>query len=165
MKAALKIIQECLSTKNKLLYLNNSGISNNSPEIELLKKCNHITTLNLSNNNLKIITDLSSLTNLKKLDLNGNKIEKIENLEGLKKLNQLDLSFNKINKTEGLESLLKLKTLNLQHNLINKISGFDKLKSSGIKNSRLQYSKNLSVAALRCIFAGYAESFLKLLLE
>ena len=51
-----------------------------------------------------------------KLQLDNNIIEKIENISHLTNLEWLDLSFNNISRIEGLDSLLKLTDLSLFNN-------------------------------------------------
>jgi Leucine-rich repeat (LRR) protein len=72
--------------------------------------------LSFSFKNILKIDNLQGLFALVKLQLDNNIIEKIENISHLTNLEWLDLSFNNISKIEGLDSLLKLTDLSLFNN-------------------------------------------------
>ena len=82
MNTTIKKIQECLSSQNKVLVLQNAEIKENSPEAELLKKCSHLNELYLGRNHFEEMIDFSDFANLQKLDLSDNKIKKIVTLVG-----------------------------------------------------------------------------------
>ena len=96
MKSALETIQECISTQSQILDLYNCGITNDSPEIQVLKECTHITTLDLRGNHLHKIAGINNLINLENLFLGNNLIQKIEGLEALVNLRHLELSMKTI---------------------------------------------------------------------
>lgn len=78
---------------------------------------------------------------LEKLQLDNNVIEKIENLSHLVHLKWLDLSFNNIKKIEGLDSLVNLTDLSLYHNHISMLDGLEncsKLNIFSIGNNELR---------------------------
>jgi len=64
--------------------------------IEKLKDIKNLTYLDLSNNNISILTPLSKLNNLKELYLNNNNISDFSILYSLKKLIHLSLKNNNI---------------------------------------------------------------------
>ncbi|ORY25394.1 outer arm dynein light chain 1, partial [Neocallimastix californiae] len=64
--------------------------------IEKLKDLKNLTYLDLSNNNISILTPLSKLSNLKELYLNNNNISDFSTLYSLKKLIHLSLKNNNI---------------------------------------------------------------------
>ena len=72
--------------------------------------------LSFSFKNILKIDNLQGLFALVKLQLDNNIIEKIENISHLTNLEWLDLSFNNISRIEGLDSLLKLTDLSLFNN-------------------------------------------------
>lgn len=72
--------------------------------------------LSFSYQNILKIDNLNGLFALVKLQLDNNIIETIENISHLTNLEWLDLSFNNISRIEGLESLLKLTDLSLFNN-------------------------------------------------
>ncbi|CAF0916619.1 unnamed protein product [Didymodactylos carnosus] len=83
--------------------------------------------LNLRQNLIKKIENISHLTLLQKLDLCDNQIAKIENLESLINLERLDFSFNRLTMIENLSTLTNLTELYLVHNRISKIDNIQLL--------------------------------------
>lgn len=80
-------------------------------DISLLKSYIHLRYIDLSNNNLKDITPLNSLTHLLTLKLDFNKLTSAK-LDPLPYLQHASFSNNKIKSTEGI-SHPKLEILNL----------------------------------------------------
>eukprot|EP00960_Hanusia_phi_P049833 759816-Hanusia_phi.AAC.5 len=73
-----------------------------------------IQALSFSFQNILKIDNLYGLFALVKLQLDNNIIEKIENISHLTNLEWLDLSFNNIGTIEGLENLVKLTDLRIE---------------------------------------------------
>ena len=72
---------------------------------------------------IKLIKELgfTNLMNLKELDLSNQEIEKIENLSNLKNLHVLNLSYNRISKIENVTCLKNLEIFYLSNNFIQEI--------------------------------------------
>lgn len=137
---------------NKSLNLNNLKLTKIPKELNGLNTTvlREIEILDLSNNEIEKIENLSKLINLKELHLKNNKIEKIENLDNLLKLEKLSLNGNLITTTEGLNELTNLQELNLNNNKIEKIenllffsSGLNQLSSLKISHNQIKRIENL----------------------
>ena len=88
----------------------------------------HATVLNLSSLDLeKIPKEILALKELTSLDLSDNQIKNIVILSQLKELNKLSLASNKIKNISVLSKLTKLRELNLFNNRINDITPLLKL--------------------------------------
>ena len=111
-------IEENLQTKDPELDLGFEELNGTEPELELLKKCKHLKSLDLSFNQIQDISFLKSLTQLKSLHLSYNQIQDIFFLESLTQLKSLHLSYNQIQDIFFLESLTQLKSLHLSYNQI-----------------------------------------------
>jgi Leucine-rich repeat (LRR) protein len=80
-------------------------------EITGLENLNHLTHLNISNNQIKNIQDLIQLKNLTHLYLSNNKIQNLINLEYIKKipnLKYIDLAGNQITDYLTSESIMNI---------------------------------------------------------
>lgn len=95
---------------------------NRIKEISDISSFVNLETLDLSYNNIRKIEHVSTLKNLKKLYLCSNKISKIENLDGLDKLEVLELGANRIRVIENIPNFENLKELHLAKNKIKEIS-------------------------------------------
>jgi Leucine-rich repeat (LRR) protein len=105
------------------------SVKYNGKEYNGIKKGDGL-TLDLSEKEIKQITDiegLETLTNLQILNLSNNQISEITGLENLSELRELDLSFNKITDIQGLKNLVNLRELNLKGNRFVTIKGFENL--------------------------------------
>ncbi|MFX1376959.1 MAG: leucine-rich repeat domain-containing protein [Promethearchaeota archaeon] len=108
-------------------------------------------TLNLSNKNIKRISDirgLEKLENLEKLLLSNNQIANVEGLDALVNLKELFLANNQITEIKGLGNLKNLTYLNLYKNPVYKSAKkqFGGVEYSGeFKNPQLlvQYCSNV----------------------
>lgn len=90
-------------------------------EIEYLdgiEHCIHVTSLDLSNNNITDITELRELTKLRELFISDNKIGYIDALGNLLELVTVDLSNNQIDDITPLFNLINLEFVNLIGNRI-----------------------------------------------
>jgi Leucine-rich repeat (LRR) protein len=79
-------------------------------------KLSSITSLNLSNKNIRDLSGLEYCTGLEELDLSGNEICGVSNLKGMKKLKTLNLNQNLISDVSPLSSLTGLSILWLEGN-------------------------------------------------
>lgn len=117
--------------------------------------------LDISNNQISKICNLSNLVTLQELNLSDNKISKIEGLDLLINLKVLNISENKITKIEGLDNLVKLQDLNLSCNNIDSIDGLNSLKNLtylSLYNNKITSLKGLEkLINLQelCIFTNY----------
>ena len=105
-------LRELYLIRNKIKVI--EGLIGLEDKLELLE---------LGDNRIRIIKDVSHLGRLKSLWLGRNKIMKMEGFEGLRELKVLSLQSNRIIKIEGLERLENLEELYLSHNGIVKIEG------------------------------------------
>lgn len=85
-----------------------------------------LTNVDLSENSIQRLRDLSHHQFLEKLILHHNGISAIDGLHGLKYLRVLDLSYNNISVIEGLDNL-PITELRLKGNKIQQLNGLDKL--------------------------------------
>ena len=98
-------------------------------------------TLNLDENEIKVLPNLNDLTNLINLDLSHNHISDVQNLSRLYRLKNLNLAMNKISHLPSMEALIKLETLNLEENQISDIENLlslVRLNSLNIQSNRIQ---------------------------
>ncbi|MBN2161135.1 MAG: leucine-rich repeat domain-containing protein [Spirochaetes bacterium] len=95
------------------------------------EQCIYLNELNLSNNMIEKIGNLSALVDLYYLFLSNNQIENIAPLESLVHLKELDISFNNISDIRVLEKLDGLEYVNLLGNPISDYAVVDKLMKKG----------------------------------
>ena len=115
-KALIKLA-ELPALKNLLLGGNQKPLISDA-DISFLSSLVHLTTLNLSLNEISDISFLSSLANLISLDLSSNQISDISYLSPLANLISLDLSSNQISDISYLSPLANLTSLDLSYNQI-----------------------------------------------
>ena len=72
--------------------------------------------------------NFQGMERLEKLQLDNNIIEKIENISHLSHLKWLDLSFNVIKEIEGVDTLVNLEDLSLYNNQIKTLKGLENCK-------------------------------------
>ncbi|XP_063982328.1 leucine-rich repeat-containing protein 49-like isoform X1 [Diachasmimorpha longicaudata] len=99
--------------------------------------------LDLYDNQIEKICDLTPLENLRVLLIGKNRIKKIEGLKPLTKLEVLDLHGNQIVQISGLEELSSLKVLNLAGNNVktigfNDFHGLSSLKELNLKRNKIK---------------------------
>jgi hypothetical protein len=94
-----------------------------------------LTKLQLDNNIIQRIENLSHLTNLRWLDLSFNNIKVIEGLDQLVNLTDLSLFNNDIEVIENLDNLVNLNVLSLGNNNIKDVNQLKRLRQ--FKNLRL----------------------------
>lgn len=150
---AYTLIEEAIASQSKFLDLGNCGLTDESPELEMLKDCTFLEGLNLGakhqneyrnwvdSENQGIKNRLQTIpaflpNQLIGLYLIGNRISKIENLDALTNLSQLDLNGNKISIIENLDALTNLNQLNLGYNEIMEIKDLYPLFLRGFKLSQ-----------------------------
>ncbi|RLJ73661.1 leucine-rich repeat domain-containing protein [Pedobacter alluvionis] len=93
--------------------------------------------LNLSNNEISYIPDLSDLTQLRVLHLNNNRIHFISALEGMENLEELYLSNNELEDVGFIGAIPNLHTLDLHANRIRDLRPLeDLIATMGVVNSK-----------------------------
>lgn len=134
---------------NGMDWLYELNLSNNSiSKIENLSGLPNLGLLMLYNNSIKKIENLDELPNLSGLYIDNNKIEKIENLEKLVNLEALALFRNEISEIQNLHFNINLGRLLLDFNKIKKIENLEqltKLNFLTLPNNKIQRIENLSV--------------------
>ncbi|CAL6050265.1 leucine-rich_repeat-containing protein [Hexamita inflata] len=92
--------------------------------------CNEkLTSLNVSQNNLKSLNGLGNVQNLASLDASGNNLESVSDLADLTDLTELNISFNSIKSVQCLNRLQKLVYFNLMSNKVIDIEVCMKMKN------------------------------------
>ncbi len=153
---AEKLILEFQQSTNSFLDLGNTGLTEDSPELELLSRCTNLKSLSLGSGyykdaGLEINTDNKGPQNnfftippnlpawLTELQIRNAGIIAIKNTEQLTELTLLDLSFNRLEKIENLDSL--------HGNFIKRIENLDNLSSLEILHltrNKISIIENLS---------------------
>ena len=85
-------------------------------DIDGLKYCRNITSINLSDNKLKNAWTLGNLIKITRLDLSGNQITSTKPLANLQKMTHLNLEGNMIKVFAPLDNLLKLEEIHMAKN-------------------------------------------------
>lgn len=102
--------------------------NNNIIDITEVSRLERLKYLNLSANNIKDISAISKLEKLERLDLYKNNIVDISALGGLKNLKEVDLQFNNIQDCSALANIKGLEVLKLQGNYIEDFKPLKELK-------------------------------------
>lgn len=174
-----KISGDCNSLANfKNLKSLNISYYKNKDIINGVFKLTSLEKLNLNNNNIGNISEISNLTNLKELNLYSNNISDISVLSNLKNLTYLHLYANNISNLKPLESLIvngktNLQTLYLNNNTlenyttqningqvnsINNIEILKKLHDAGLKNVNIAGNNFQDTSDLKKLtWTSYAE--------
>lgn len=126
---------ECKIEENRVI--NNSTINKITT-----KNLEEIEIFNCQFNNIEIIEEID-LINVKELNLSNNNICSMPNISHLKKLEKLDVSQNQLTNLPDLKELKDLLTLNIQNNKL-KLKVFDNL-------YQLKQLKYLKIFANPCI--------------
>lgn len=110
-----------------LNHLNLNGNSIQSNGFKFIYHLNHLTKLELMDNQLSDIQPLAHFVNLEILELGNNEIEDISVLSHLTHLKSLGLSNNRIVSLKPLENLVKLENLFIFTNKVRKLDGLSNL--------------------------------------
>jgi internalin A len=116
------------------LNLNHCDIVN----LEGLEYFSNLRKLDLSFNDIKVVTFLTKLTHLQDLIINNNKISDLSEIAKIPSLRTLDISSNEISDLNPITALVNLKELDLNDNKIVDVSALNQL--SGL--SSLDISRN-----------------------
>lgn len=76
----------------------------------------HLTTLDLSYNDIEDISSLSNLIHMKELNLENNKVVDISALSNLIYMKELNLEHNNISDINAIKDFTSLTNLNVKHN-------------------------------------------------
>ncbi len=126
---------------DKFIYLQNVNVSNNSlTTLEDLSSLKHLTTLIASNNRISEIFDFHPPQNLEYADYSFNEIKSIENVSKNKYLKVLILHHNQIDKIQNLNQNPYLENLDLSFNNIPIIEDLDglPLQKLNLMNNRIK---------------------------
>lgn len=105
--------------------------------IDFVKQLKKLEILNVSNNMISELPNLSNLKSLKSLHANNNFIYKVGLLKGIDTLEEIYLSNNKLTGVRFLKNLKNLKTLDLHNNQINDLLPLkDTIANIGIEDSK-----------------------------
>ncbi|VDP99918.1 unnamed protein product [Trichobilharzia regenti] len=152
----LQKLKQC--STNQSYHLSKCNLSNSKNNLPyLIEQINwtHITFLNLSSNNLKDVSFLSSVGQMTTLNLSNNCLNSISVLIDCVHLISLDCSYNEITELPELNRLKFLEKLNASNNPLNSISGL-----WGCKNLR---DLNLSACNLTSsLLSGLDENEIQL---
>ena len=113
------------------LYIADEALDNE--DLEVVKNLTGLTTLDISGNQISVISALSNLPNLTYLCFNNNKVESIEPLAG-KIFTHLEFSGNKIKDITPLSSHNSINTLMMENNQIEDASVLDNILISDANN-------------------------------
>lgn len=135
------------------------GLTLSNDEIKTIASLNSLTSLTLSKCTFTGISGLENATGLRYLDLNNNTIRELNVLSGMMELEYLDLSNNAVTDLTALSSLTKLKELRLSYNAIAStapLAGCTDLKILHIDHNALTSLEGLEkLAGLSELYAGF----------
>lgn len=126
-------------------------------DVEMLKTFIHLRYVDVSQNKLKDISSVNSLSHMLTLKADKNLLKSAK-LNELPYLQQANFSSNKIDNLEGIEHEL-LETLNLNSNEIAEVVGLDPkklahLSTIELRNNKLKSTAGLNLPALKKIYLG-----------
>lgn len=136
-------------SENLIKFLGfNQGVSiQSSQPSNPFNKLIKLETLNLSNNQIDDVSNLSGLVNLRHLNLNENKVNDISDLNQLRSLQELSIAYNQLEDISVLSMFPDLIHLDLSYNQISDISSFHnltQLKQAAMYNNRIENISPLS---------------------
>ena len=121
-----------------IMHLDLSGLGIGS--IEGLRYFSNLTELNLDDNYIEEIYDITDLTKLTSLSLKNNLVSDLSPLAAMQNLRELDIRNNKILDVEPLKRLTNLERLNLRDNYIKSIDSLSDLKGLEYLNLHSNYN-------------------------
>ena len=119
--------------------VNNIYLNNNNIEIININKYDKLWTLDISNNNIRFISDLNLPLTIRHLNLSNNNLTNLQGLDKYTKLKTLDLSYNNLEESDiVIKGLDDLKYINIEWNNIStvwldKINDFNRVYLSNNK--------------------------------
>ena len=112
------------------LTLSDCGLST----IAGLENAQNLTHLDLSNNTIRNLTPLSTLTGLRSLKLGHNALTGLEALSGLTALEELDVCYNVLTSLSPITGCTRLTSLVANNNQISSVSGLENLTGLTVLN-------------------------------
>ena len=105
----------------KYICLDGNNISN----INVVSNWTNLVDMSFANNVIENVPDFSKLVNLETVNLSNNKIKSIENISG--NIEELSIDNNELTSLSGVQNLSKLKILSVSNNQINSLSELESL--------------------------------------
>ena len=105
----------------KYICLDGNNISN----INVVSNWTNLVDMSFANNIIENVPDFSKLVNLETVNLSNNKIKSIENISG--NIEELSIDNNELTSLSGVQNLSKLKILSVSNNQINSLSELESL--------------------------------------
>lgn len=105
----------------KYICLDGNNISN----INVVSNWTNLVDMSFANNIIENVPDFSKLVNLETVNLSNNKIKSIENISG--NMEELSIDNNELTSLSGVQNLSKLKILSVSNNQINSLSELESL--------------------------------------
>lgn len=112
------------------LSLLNCGLST----IAGLENARNLTHLDLSNNTIRNLTPISTLTGLRSLNLGHNAVTTLDALAGLTNLEELDICYNVVTSLSPITDCQNLSSLVANNNRITELNGLEKLAGLTVLN-------------------------------
>ena len=123
------------------LTLSDCGLST----IAGLENAQKLTYLDLSNNTIRNLSPLSTLTDLRTLNLGYNALNTLDALSGLANLEELDVCYNVLPSPSPITGCEKLTSLIANNNHLTDLNGLDKLTGLTVLNVRKNSISDVSV--------------------
>lgn len=105
----------------KYICLDGNNISN----INVVSNWTNLVDMSFANNVIENVPDFSKLGNLETVNLSNNTIKSIENISG--NIEELSIDNNELTSLSGVQNLSKLKILSVSNNQINSLSELESL--------------------------------------
>jgi Leucine-rich repeat (LRR) protein len=131
---------------NSITSIDLSGLDLHLVPLEICR-LTQLQELNLNDNRLTAIPDLSALTQLRVLNLRSNQLTAIPDLSALTQLQWLHLDYNQLSSIPDLSALTQLRVLNLGSNQLTAIpdlSALTQLRELSFRNNQLTAIPDLS---------------------
>lgn len=135
-----------ISILNNIEVATASASGNNFSNLSALKN-DKIKSLNLSNSNIKSLSEISIPDKIETLSLNNNKITSLDGIEKFKNLSSLSIDGNQIQSLNGISKLTALITLSADDNKISDAADLISLKNLyfvSLKNNKLTSVPNFT---------------------
>lgn len=124
----------------KYICLDGNNISN----INVVSNWTNLVDMSFSNNIIEEIPNLNNLSNLETVNLSNNKIKSIENISG--SMEELSIDNNELTSLSGVQNLLNLKILSVSNNQINSLKELESL--SNLENLNINKNQIRDVSGL-----------------
>lgn len=124
--------------------VNNIYLNNNNIELVDVWEFEMLWKLDISNNNIRFISDLQLPLTIRHLNLSHNNLTNLKGIEKFTKLKTLDISFNNLQESDiKLSWLDNLKYVNIEWNEIwlDMLTKFSQFNSTYLSNNKKPFSK------------------------